>query len=317
MKPKTKKIFASCALSLPLLASSVLCPILAVRQASADDGLVPYTANKFLSGFDFELVCEEVEDDSLSYDSTYFFYDSIGYLPTTIALGDIYDTQNDYSLTINNFTTDVEQYTEWATTKMWRLYTYFAGIELECTSLSVLHEAPVMLPLYDLDRWSFYVNCETGSAPYWSLSYEVYDTATHEWYTFNRGASSGSLVYLDEIINGNEPTVIYRNQEYVLCREFRLTFQLYSAWGVSFSLSSIDDFAESTNTTLAQDYIYTDVLSPTIVEEIVPTPSEVFFGMVDDFLSTEFMPNFTFGDLCLIALGISAFFMFLKIWMGG
>lgn len=317
MKPKTKKIIASCALSLPLLASSVLCPILAVKIASADDGLVPYTSTKFLSGFDFELVCEEVEDDSLSYDSTYFFYDSIGCLPTTIGLGDIYDTQNDYSLTINNFSTDVEQYTEWVTTKMWRFYTYFAGNELECSYLNVLHEAPVMLPLYDLDRWSFYVDCEMGSAPFWSLSYEVYDTSTHEWYTFSRGATSGSLVNFDEILNGNEPSVIYLDQEYVLCREFKLTFQFNSAWGISFSLSSTDDFAESTNTTLAQDYIYTDVLSPTIVEEIVPTPSEVFFGMVDDFLNTEFMPNFTFGDLCLIALGISAFFMFLKIWMGG
>lgn len=317
MKLKTKKILAPCALSLPLLASSVLCPILAVKQVSADDGLVPYTASKVLSSFEFELVCEDVEAPPLSYESTYFFYDSIGYLPTTIGGGDISDTQNDYSLTIGEFSTDVMQYTEWAITKMWRLYTYYAGVELECSSLHVLHEAPVMLPVYDLDRWNFSVDSETGSVPYWSFSYDVYDTDTHEWYTFSRGATVGSLVYLDEVLNGNEPTVTYRDQEYVLCRDFHLTFQLYNAWGISFSLLADDNFSESTNTTLAQDYIYTDVLTPTIVEEIVPTPSEVFFGMVDDFLNTEFMPNFTFGDLCLIALGISAFFMFLKIWMGG
>lgn len=318
MKPKTKKIIASCALSLPLLASSVLCPILAVKKASADVSVAPYMLyTRPLAECGFTLYTQEVDDTGLTYPPTFQYYDDIGWLPSTIGQGNIGDFSNYYGTSIDLFTTDVEEFVEFSLSKTWRLYTYYDGVELLCDQLNFSNNAPMMLPVEDLDRWSLYAASEMGNVYYWSFSCEVYDTSTHEWYTSSRGASIGQTVNFGSLFSSSTPTVTYRNTEFILCRDFTIVYDLYDAWGITFRLETVDNFSVSTDVTLAQDYIYTDILSPTIVEEIVPTPSEVFFGMVDDFLSTEFMPNFTFGDLCLIALGISAFFMFLKIWMGG
>lgn len=46
-------------------------------------------------------------------------------------------------------------------------------------------------------------------------------------------------------------------------------------------------------------------------------PPDLIFGTVESFLSTEFMPDFSFGDLLLIVLGVMVFGAFLKVFLGG
>lgn len=46
-------------------------------------------------------------------------------------------------------------------------------------------------------------------------------------------------------------------------------------------------------------------------------PPDLIFGTVESFLTTEFMPDFSFGDLLLIVLGVMVFGAFLKVFLGG
>lgn len=55
------------------------------------------------------------------------------------------------------------------------------------------------------------------------------------------------------------------------------------------------------------DVVYTEPINP----------PDIIFGTVEGFLATEFIPDFSFGDLLLIVLGVMVFGAFLKVFLGG
>lgn len=319
MTPKTKKILASCALTLPLLATSILCPILKAEKACADVAVTPFMAyTRPLADFDIDIWCETEDNQALSYPATLHYYDKIGYLPTMIGEGELDFTNLIGYQVVGDRTQFFVEVETWATydMKSWYVYTEMDGSQVFVDSLVVSHKAPCMLPLNDLSRWAFQTDTDTNYVVGWNFTADVFNQSTNEWEHVTTSASGDNGAPLNVLFPTSTSTVRYRNTDFILCRDFSLTFEFFHGWGVNFVLASTDNFSVSTDVTLAQNEIY-NILAPTNTVVIAPTPSEIFFGMVDDFLTTEFMPNFTFGDLCLIALGISAFFMFLKIWMGG
>lgn len=55
----------------------------------------------------------------------------------------------------------------------------------------------------------------------------------------------------------------------------------------------------------------------TAVEYNIPAPTEVLFNPIEVFLKTEFIEGFSFGTLLLVSLGFLAFWLFLKVFVGG
>lgn len=319
MKPKTKKLITACALSLPLLASSILCPILSVKTTNADVAVTPYWAyTRPLADFDFDIWCDTEDIQSLSYPATLHYADKIGYLPSTIGVGELSEL-NTVTKYIEGedtqFYVEVETWSN-VNTKSWYVYTEYDGYRSYVEDVTVTHKAPCMLPLDDLSRWTFQAETDINYVFGWDFTAEVYNQSTQEWERVEVSSTGDGSAPLNFLFPMSTPTVSFRNTDFILCRDFNLDFKFFHGWGINFQLYSIDDFSVSTDVTLAQNEIY-NILTSNSTVVIAPTPSEIFFGMVEDFLTTEFMPNFSFGDLCLIALGISAFFMFLKIWMGG
>lgn len=49
----------------------------------------------------------------------------------------------------------------------------------------------------------------------------------------------------------------------------------------------------------------------------IPSPTEMLFNPIEVFLKTEFIEGFTFGSLLLVSLGFLAFWLFLKVFVGG
>lgn len=62
--------------------------------------------------------------------------------------------------------------------------------------------------------------------------------------------------------------------------------------------------------------IWNMVFGDTVYLEPI-NPPDIIFGTVEGFLATEFIPDFTFGDLLLIVLGVMVFGAFLKVFLGG
>lgn len=340
MKPKTKKILASCALSLPLLASFVLCPILAVKNASADIAppvqvdeydieqsyfskigldavwvyensvstyrsslpLFPYVVTAIQPNYDNYIhdgsLYHVIEDLPFSSGNTGRWFSCVPDDPSWDDDGGIIDDGVPWVVCADTFSITAEQ-----PTNVWLELIIDTPTMVDIPSFTeYLHRLRIIDPL------TMELDCS------YNISY-LLQNRNNEWVTEEFDGTFTPLNgYLDEL-ELPYPTSIS------LVESLRITIpfaQMFTRDSFSYQLEYEGD--PYNLTVNDRDLpVWGDYLDDNTNVTVTPPPDvgSLIWQPVESFLNTEFIPEFTFGDMCLLALGLLLFGVFLKTFLGG
>lgn len=358
MKPKTKKILASCALSLPLLASSVLSPILAIKKSNADgvqDGYNGFhTQGSIFSYYGFDIsfyprilgVTAELSTpfipflplggdmQSVEYwqDFSYSSYTEdmpyVGSRNSYICSFDLPSYEIEGGIVDDEITHFSPQHSLYAGAS---LFTSGASIEpafsigFDEPRLIVLNE--VLDALGQLEYKIYTAFPDTYSDILWGqLEYEILafdeDGDTY-WDTDTLNVDN---LELSSFTHGIRPEAYPNTQGYNLVRNFKLVQYATSvpdvddgSWwdmAIGYGLDSTDEFLFLTDFT-RRNVDITDIMDIDVTVSPPPDIGSLVWQPVESFLNTEFLPDFTFGNMCMLALGLLLFGVFLKTFLGG
>lgn len=170
------------------------------------------------------------------------------------------------------------------------------------------------------------LSTDTGySTNLWGyLEYEVFDVNENGafWDTENLTVDN---LQVSSTTHGINPLAYPNTQGYNLVRNFRLVqyaepvfgqygggdWELIVGYGATTGTANYDYLTDFTRSNVSLTDLYD------IDVHVDPPPTDLLFAPVVSFLETEFLPDFTFGDAFLVALGVTAFGLFLKLYMGG
>lgn len=344
MKPKTKKTLASCALSLPLLASSVLCPILSVKNASADIS-PPVNVDMYTIAVSLFTAIGlkhtyRYSSSNLEYNSVMELYPYVIHAIEPNAQYNIYDggithiiddfpdssgnTTRVYTCTYTEPSWDddegiIDDNVPYVTCRDYFFYTNQSRLSYNIDSVFSI-DVPVLINPYQLEELLRYLYYEDdygtivarGSC---SVSYLIPNNG--EWTPYDYYSQfelyDGAMIDVD-ITPDDIP-------DSVICSSLDITVRLDTLFpnnNNSYALNYESDPWElvryvndipDLETYLDQN---TTIITPPAVDV-----GSMIWQPVESFLNTEFIPNFTFGDMCLLALGLLLFGVFLKTFLGG
>lgn len=340
MKPKTKKILASCALSLPFLASSVLCPILAVRKASADIAPPLQVEDYVIEQSYFSKIGLEAvwvyENPFTSYRSVMplFPYVVTAIEPNphhSIYDGSLYYAIEDLPSSSGNTSRSVycmPDNPSWEDDGgiiddgvPWVVCTDAFSLTADKPTnvrLELIIDNPTLVdipalneylhPLRVIDPLQTELDCT------YSISY-LLQNQNNEWITEEFDGTFTPLSgYFDELeLPYSSPISIVDS--------LRITIPFAPMSTGDFNVYQLLFGGETYNITVNDRDLpsWDDYLDGNTNVTVTPSPDigAMLWQPVESFLKTEFIPDFTFGDMCLLALGLLLFGVFLKTFLGG
>lgn len=340
MKPKTKKILASCALSLPLLASSVLCPILSVKNASADIA-PPVQVEEYV--IEQSYFSKIGLDAVWVYENSYTSYRSVmplfPYVVTAmqpnyeyyVQDGSLYYAIEDFPTSSGNTSRLVNCYPDdpsWQDDGgiiddgvPWVVCTDMFSITAEQPTdvwLELIIDTPTLVDIPTLNGYLHTLRIIDPLLMELDCTYNIsylLQNRNNEWVIEDfEGTFTPLNGYLDEL-ELPYPTSIS------LVESLRISIPFARMFTSDTFNYQLTFEGEPYNLTVNDRDLPTweDYLDDNTNVTVTPPPDvgALLWQPVESFLNTEFIPDFTFGDMCLLALGLLLFGVFLKTFLGG